>query len=98
MIEVRQTDEFRLWLGNLKDKRAARFIAARIVRTGGGNFGDVRPVGEGVIELRIDFGPGYRLYVVNRGPKIIILLCGGDKGSQARDIANAKRLARKLEE
>lgn len=97
MIEVRQTSEFADWLRSLKDKAAAKKIAQRIVRVQAGLPGDVKPVGEGVSELRVNFGPGYRLYFVQRGSTLVILLCGGDKGSQSRDIAKAKKLAKELE-
>ena len=88
---------FRQWLGGLADRRAVERIAQRIVRLQAGLFGDAKPVGEGVSEVRDDHGPGYRVYFFARERTLIILLCGGDKGSQARDIARAKRLARELE-
>lgn len=97
MLEVRQTTVFRDWLDGLADQRAATRIAQRIVRLQAGLFGDVKPVGGGVSELRVDYGPGYRVYFVQRGPVLIILLCGGDKRSQRRDIARAKTLAVELE-
>jgi len=97
MIEVRQTTVFREWLDSLMDGRAAERIAQRIVRLQAGLIGDVKPVGEGISELRIDYGPGYRLYFVQRGRVLIVLLCGGDKRSQRRDIARAKTLAAELE-
>ncbi len=93
MLEVRKTDTFESWLSELKDQRGKAKIVARIDRFALGNSGDVSPVGEGVGELRIHFGPGYRVYVVQTGRKVVILLCGGDKDSQDRDIALAKRLA-----
>jgi putative addiction module killer protein len=96
--EVRQTETFAQWLGGLADRRARAKIAARIDRLAHGNPGDVAPVGEGVSELRIHFGPGYRVYFVTRGRAVVILLCGGDKSTQARDIKTAKQLARDLEE
>lgn len=98
MIEVRQTPEFRTWLLGLSDRRAVTRITGRIARLEIGLFGDVKPVGGGVSELRVDHGPGYRLYFVQRGRVLIILLCGGDKRSQQRDIARAKDLAAGLEE
>lgn len=98
MIEVRQTTVFRVWLEGLADRRAAERIAQRIVRLQAGLFGDVKPVGEGVSELRVDHGPGYRVYFVQRGQVLIVLLCGGDKRSQARDIRRAKALAAELED
>ena len=97
MWEVRQTETFERWLDGLADDRAASRITQRIVRLRNGLFGDVKPVGQGVSELRIDYGPGYRVYFVRRGAILIILLCGGDKGSQQRDIAKAKLLAGQLE-
>lgn len=97
MIEVRQTSEFSDWLKALKDKQAAKKIAIRIARVQSGLFGDVEPVGEGVSELRVHFGPGYRVYFVKRGNTVVILLCGGDKSSQRRDIEKAKTLAKELE-
>ena len=97
MIEVRQTAIFREWLDGLSDKRAASRIAQRIVRLEVGLVGDARPVGGGVSELRVDYGPGYRVYFVRHGEVMIILLCGGDKRSQRRDIDRAKTLAAELE-
>jgi len=98
MVEIRKTDAFAGWLDALLDLRARARIQARIERLAGGNSGDVRPVGEGVSELRIDYGPGYRVYFKKRGRELIILLAGGDKGSQAKDIRVALRLARNLAE
>ncbi|HEY1932425.1 MAG TPA: type II toxin-antitoxin system RelE/ParE family toxin [Acetobacteraceae bacterium] len=97
MTDVRQTTVFRQWLDDLADRRAAERIAQRIVRLQAGLLGDVRPVGGGVAELRIDYGPGYRVYFVQRGHVLCILLCGGDKRSQRRDIARAMVLAAELE-
>ena len=97
MITVRQTDVFRAWFEGLRDRSAQKHILVRIGRLERGNFGDVRPVGEGVSELRIFHGPGYRLYFARRGQEIVILLCGGDKGSQARDIRVAKQIAAETE-
>jgi len=97
MIEVRQTAIFAEWMVGLRDLRARAKIAARIDRLALGNPGDVEPVGEGVSELRIHFGPGYRVYFKRQGPTLIVLLCGGDKSAQARDIKAAKALAAKLE-
>jgi len=97
VVEVRQTAIFREWLDCLADQRAASRIAQRIVRLQAGLLGDARPVGDGVSELRIDYGPGYRVYFVQRGRLLIILLCDGDKRSQRRDIARAKFLAAELE-
>ena len=93
MVDVRRTPEFDQWFRHLRDIRAKARIALRIDRLMLGNPGDVRPVGEGVSELRIDVGPGYRVYFVRRGDLWIMLLCGGDKGSQERDIRRAKVLA-----
>lgn len=98
MIEIRKTDVFARWLDGLKDLRARARIQARIERLALGNPGDVKPAGEGVSELRIDYGPGYRVYFKRRGQKLIILLAGGDKSSQAKDIKRAQRLARDLTE
>ncbi|MBN9086748.1 MAG: type II toxin-antitoxin system RelE/ParE family toxin [Reyranella sp.] len=93
MIEVRQTEAFAGWLKSLRDAKAAAKVAQRMVRVQSGLLGDVKPVGEGVSELRINFGPGYRLYFVQRGKALVILLCGGDKSTQAADIRRAKELA-----
>lgn len=98
MFTVLRTDVFISWLSGLKDRRAAARIAMRIERMKGGNLGDVEPVGEGVSEMRIDYGPGYRVYFIRTERTVILLLCGGDKGSQARDIARAKRLAKEYKE
>ena len=84
------------WRKNLRDSRARARIASRIDRLSAGNPGDAKPVGEGVSELRVDYGPGYRVYFVRRGNQIVILLCGGDKSSQDGDIARAKSLAREF--
>jgi putative addiction module killer protein len=93
MIELKQTDIFRKWRAKLKDERARALIASRLDRLAFGNAGDVKPVGQGISELRIDRGPGYRIYFQKHGSTIIILLCGGDKRTQDRDIKTAKRLA-----
>ena len=98
MIEVRQTEIFSNWFKSLRDRRAKARIQARIDRIELGNFGDVATVGEGVRELRIHYGPGYRVYFVQRGSVIVILLSGGDKSSQNSDIKKAKELAKKLED
>ena len=97
-MEVRQTEEFAAWLDGLTDLRAAGRIAQRILRLQSGLMGDVKPIGRGVSELRIDHGPGYRVYFVQRGQVLIILLCGGDKRTQRRDIGRAQALAAELEE
>ncbi|MBA3560984.1 MAG: type II toxin-antitoxin system RelE/ParE family toxin [Gemmatimonadaceae bacterium] len=94
MIEVRQTDRHAHWFDSLKDPRARAKVLVRIRRLSLGNPGDVRPVGEGVSELRIDYGPGYRVYFIARGETLVILLAGGDKRTQARDIEVALELAR----
>ena len=98
MFEVRQTEEFEAWLKHLRDRQAKARILVRIGRLELGNPGDVKPVGEGVSELRIDYGPGYRIYYAQKGMTLVVLLCGGDKDSQDRDIAAAKVLARKWED
>ena len=96
MIEVRQTELFGKWLLELRDLRARARIQARIDRLESGNAGDVKPVGEGVSEMKIDYGPGYRVYFVRRGFELVILLAGGDKSSQSKDIRKALDLARNL--
>jgi putative addiction module killer protein len=93
MFELKQTDVFRKWRLRLKDARTRAVIASRLDRLAFGNWGDVKPVGKGISELRIDYGPGWRIYFQQRGDSLIVLLCGGNKGSQARDIETAKRLA-----
>ena len=96
MIEIRKTAEFAQWLDGLRDMKARARVQARLDRMAEGNPGDVKPVGEGISELRIDFGPVYRVYFKSRGHEIIILLAGGDKKTQANDIKVALRLARNL--
>jgi putative addiction module killer protein len=96
MIEVRQTDEYAEWFKRLKDRQARAHINTRIRRLSLGNPGDVKSVGQGVSELRIDYGPGYRVYFVQRGETLVILLAGGDKRTQKRDIKIALDLAREL--
>jgi len=96
MAEVRQTDLFKKWFAALRDVNAKRRIAQRIVRLQSGLMGDVKPVGDGVSELRVDYGPGYRLYFVARGAEVVILVCGGDKHTQERDIRRAKLMAAEL--
>lgn len=91
------TDEFAAWLAALRDDRAKARIAARIQRLAFGNPGDVKPVGGGIVEMRIDYGPGYRVYYVARGKVLVVILCGGDKSTQKRDIARAKAIALELE-
>ena len=96
LVEVRETDEYARWFRRLRDRRARARIDIRIRRLSLGNPGDVRPVGEGVSELRINYGPGYRVYFIRRGRSLAILLAGGDKSSQRRDFARAHHLARGL--
>ncbi len=93
MLELKQTETFRKWRLRLRDQRARAVIASRSDRLAQGNAGDVEPVGEGVSELRIHYGPGYRVYFQKRRNTIIVLLCGGDKNTQAKDIKTAKHLA-----
>ena len=97
MIEIRQTARFATWLAGLRDDRARARILKRLDRARDGNLGDVAAVGEGVSEMRIFHGPGYRVYFVRRGSELIILLCGGDKSRQGADIEEAKALAREIE-
>jgi len=96
MTEIRKTATFAKWIDGLRDIRARARVMARIERLAGGLAGDVQAVGEGVSEMRIDYGPGYRVYFKKRGRSIIILLAGGDKRTQSRDINTALRLARNL--
>lgn len=96
MVQVRQTDELSGWLRRLRDANAVARIAGRIRRMEMGNLGDCRSVGQGVLEMRIDYGPGYRVYFVHRGAEIVILLCGGDKRTQQQDIKKALRAAETL--
>lgn len=93
MVEVRKTDEFASWLSALRDIRAKAKVLARISNMENGNFGDCEPVGKGVSESKIHYGPGYRLYFIQRGAAVIVLLVGGDKSTQSRDIAMAQELA-----
>jgi putative addiction module killer protein len=97
MIEIRETEVFSDWIKALKDARARSKIAARVRRLALGNLGDVAPVGGGLSELRIHYGPGYRVYFVQRGNVLIVLVCGGTKGSQSKDIVRAKAMAAELE-
>ena len=96
MIELKQTDTFRKWENKLKDKQAKALIAARLFRLAHGLAGDVKPVGEGISELRIHHGTGYRVYFKKTGDMIILLLCGGNKSSQQQDIKKAKQLAKEV--
>jgi putative addiction module killer protein len=96
MIEIRKTDVFAAWLDGLRDMQARLRVLVRIERLAGGNPGDVKPIGEGLSELRIDYGPGYRVYFTQRGSELVILLAGGSKSSQPKDIQTALALARLL--
>jgi putative addiction module killer protein len=96
MMEIRKTDDYARWLDGLSDVRARARILLRVERLAAGNPGDVKPVGEGVSEMRIDYGPGYRVYYKKHGREAVILLAGGDKRSQASDIKTALRLAHNL--
>ena len=95
MIEVRQTPEFKEWLDGLKDQRAQERIAIRIVRLQSGLIGDAKYF-DGIGELRVDYGPGYRVYFVKRGNEVVILLCGGDKSKQSKDIKRAIRMSQEV--
>jgi len=96
VIEIRQTAKFAKWLDGLKDRRAQEAIVQRLVRLSAGLFGDVKFF-DGIGELRIDYGPGYRLYFMKRGSTVVVLLCGGDKASQKRDIKVAVKMAEEME-
>lgn len=98
MIELIKTDVFDRWLRELRDIRARAKVEARIRRLSLGNPGDVKPVGKGVSELRIPYGPGYRVYYITKGPVIVVLLCGGDKATQSHDIELAKAIAAQWKE
>ncbi|UYO50552.1 type II toxin-antitoxin system RelE/ParE family toxin [Rhodopseudomonas palustris] len=98
MIDVRETVDFTNWLAALSDLRARLQIVRRIDRIAAGNFGDAKSVGGAVKELRIDYGPGYRVYYTQRGDTVVILLCGGDKRTQSKDIRKAKEIAEALED
>lgn len=98
MTEIIKSRTFDRWFHSLRDVRAQARVTARIRRLGCGNPGDVKPIGDGLSEMRIDYGPGYRVYFMTKGPIIIVLLCGGDKGSQARDIEQAKAIAAQWKE
>ena len=98
MVEIRETKRYADWFRALRDLQAKARISARIRRLSLGNFGDVEPVGDGVSEMRVHHGPGYRVYFTRRGAEVVILLCGGDKSSQPRDIRAAKGLAKELGE
>ncbi|MDE1996752.1 MAG: type II toxin-antitoxin system RelE/ParE family toxin [Rhizobiaceae bacterium] len=94
VFKIYRTKIFINWLSQLKDRRAAARIASRMLRAEDGNLGDVKFVGDGVGEMRIDYGPGYRIYFIRNGQVVIVLLCGGDKSTQQKDIGEAKRLAK----
>jgi putative addiction module killer protein len=96
MLEIRKTETYAQWIDNLRDLQARARVQVRIERLAAGNPGDVRAVGEGVSELRIDYGPGYRVYFTKRGREVVILLAGGDKTTQSADIKVALRLSRNL--
>jgi len=98
MLTVHETGVFAAWMSKLRDARAKAKIATRIDRLAQGNPGDVAPVGEGVSEMRVHFGPGYRVYFARRGNDLVLLLCGGDKSTQTRDIKLAHKLAAGLED
>jgi putative addiction module killer protein len=93
MVELIKSETFDRWLRDLRDIRAAARVQARLDRMASGNPGDVKAVGDGVSEMRLDYGPGYRVYFMRRGSLIVILLCGGDKSTQEKDIVRAKRIA-----
>jgi putative addiction module killer protein len=97
MIRIRETEHFKTWIRGLDDRVTQAIINARIRRISVGNFGDSKPVGSGVSELRIDYGPGFRVYFTQRGEEIVVLLCGGYKSTQGRDIKTAKQIAQNLE-
>jgi len=96
MLEVQKTDEFDEWLSNLADQKAQAKIVSRIERLGLGNPGDVKPVGAGVSEMRVAYGPGYRVYFKQTDKTVVLLLCGGDKSTQEKDIKRAKEIAAEL--
>lgn len=98
MVEILRSRTFDVWLSGLADERAQARIARRIDRLAAGNPGDVKPVGSGVSELRIDYGPGYRVYFARRGQLVVLLLCGGDKRTQAADIKRAIAMAKEWKE
>ena len=98
MIVIRETEYFKSWIRALKDRQTKQIINAHIRRISTGNFGDTKPVGNGVSELRINHGPGYRVYFIRRGHEIVILLCGGNKSTQSRDIEAAGKIAANLDE
>lgn len=97
VFQLAETPAFSDWLGSLRDRRARARIVVRLQRLADGNFGDYKSVKDGVLELRVDYGPGYRVYFFQRGKELVILLCGGDKRTQDADIAHAKRLKEEIE-
>ncbi len=98
MIQIKRTDEFNRWLLGMKDGLAHRRLLARLRKVTLGNLGDVKPVGEGVFEMREHFGPGWRMYYIQRGAVLIVMLGGGDKSTQAADVAKARKLAKMIED
>ncbi|GGU53713.1 addiction module antitoxin RelB [Pseudomonas sp. FFUP_PS_473] len=98
MTEIIRSETFSTWLSGLSDSRAKMRIITRIDRLADGNLGDAKPIGDGLSEARIDYGPGYRVYFMQQGRQLIILLCGGDKSSQPRDIKQAKQVAKAWKE
>jgi putative addiction module killer protein len=98
MVEVQLTDEFEAWIDGLRDRKTTLRLRRRLEKVAGGNFGDVAPVGEGVMEMREHFGPGWRMYYFQRGQTVVVMLGGGDKSSQSRDIAAAKQIAEEFED
>jgi len=96
-FRISETPEFAQWLGRVRDRRASAKITDRLLRASNGNFGDVKSAGGGISEMRIDYGPGYRVYFVQRGNELVILLCGGDKRTQQADISDARRLKADIE-
>lgn len=98
MFTLIASSKFEKWFGGLKDRRASGRIRQRLARLEQGHFGDAKPVGEGISEMRVDYGPGYRVYFMRSGAVVILLLCGGHKGTQSRDIEEAKRIAREWKE
>jgi putative addiction module killer protein len=96
VFEVQRTDEFSSWLAALADQQAVAKIASRIERLGFGNAGDVKPVGQGISEMRLTYGPGYRIYYKQTSKTIVLILCGGDKSTQENDIKRAKEIAAQL--
>ena len=98
MIEIRETEVYKKWFSTIKDRKTKSVIDVRIRRVSLGNFGDVEPVGKGVSELKIDYGPGFRVYFLNQRDIIVILLCGGEKSTQSKDIKKAQELAQRIKE